>query len=270
MTELNNSQLSFSFHQPHTSPTQILGVFVPGDLSPDSVLFISQRATQSPTLWTASINLAGTVCASICILRRKTTLDDKFRMPSPSGTMIKRPGLHSLPKLLEWLSFMNNALPLLMDFCEEVQEVWIQHQWSLTQLGLDPECKWSEEALAQRLGVIQQTINSWISDIRALQRASRNNIIIRLNRLGFPPSFWRGWSQGRDMDYIAFSKGSRWEINHIIDCPMSLRAGGHATVSGKHRSPNAKKPNPGNRSTLTDYREKEMIFKFGFWNCRGR
>jgi hypothetical protein len=40
-------------------------------------------------------------------------------------------------------------------------------QLSLTQLGLDPECKWTEEALGQKLGVIQQTINSWISDIRA-------------------------------------------------------------------------------------------------------
>jgi len=36
-----------------------------------------------------------------------------------------------------------------------------------------------------------------------------------------------------------------------------------ATVSGKHRSPDAKKPNPGNRSTFPDYRKKEVIFKFG-------
>jgi len=41
---------------------------------------------------------------------------------------------------------------------------------------------------------------------------------------------------------------------------------GHATVSGKHHSPDAKKPNPQNRSTLTDYRKKEVIIKFGFWN----
>ena len=49
----------------------------------------------------------------------------------------------------------------------------------------DPECKWTEAALAQKLGVIQQTVNTWISDIRARQRASRNIIIIRLNRLGW-------------------------------------------------------------------------------------
>jgi len=40
----------------------------------------------------------------------------------------------------------------------------------------------------------------------------------------------------------------------------------HATVSGKHRSPDAKKPNPGSCSTFTDYRKKKVIFKFIFWN----
>jgi DNA-binding XRE family transcriptional regulator len=122
-------------------------------------------------------------------------------------------------------------------------------------LGLDPECKWREAHLAQKLGVIQQTINSWISDIRARQRANRNIIIIRLSRLACPPSFWRGWlqeqiaettgvtrgrvaqivnnanfgeinnllSQGRDIDYIDLLKRAGWEITHIIDCPMSTQ-----------------------------------------------
>jgi hypothetical protein len=36
----------------------------------------------------------------------------------------------NLPKSLEWRSFLNNDLPLLMDFCQEVQEVSIQHQLS--------------------------------------------------------------------------------------------------------------------------------------------
>ncbi len=62
-------------------------------------------------------------------------------------------------------------------------------------MGLNPECKWTEEALAQRLGAIQQRVNTWISDIRALQRAGRDIIIIRLKRLACPPSFWRGWTQ---------------------------------------------------------------------------
>jgi hypothetical protein len=34
------------------------------------------------------------------------------------------------PKPLEWRSFFNRDLPILIDFCEEVQEVSIQHQLS--------------------------------------------------------------------------------------------------------------------------------------------
>ena len=49
----------------------------------------------------------------------------------------------------------------------------------------DPECKWTESALAEKLGVIQQTVNTWISDIRARQKASRNTTIIRLSHLGW-------------------------------------------------------------------------------------
>ena len=117
--------------------------------------------------------------------------------------------------------------------------------------GPDPECKWTEAALAQKLGVIQQTLNSWISDIRERQRANRNIIIIRLSRLACPPSFWRGWtqeqiaettrvtrgrvvrivnntnfgeintllSQGRDMDYIA----RHYHMDLVVTRPPRLR-----------------------------------------------
>ena len=91
----------------------------------------------------------------------------------------------------------------------------------------DPECNYTEEALAEKLGVTRQTINTWISDIRARQKASRNTIILRLSRLGWPQekiSETVGLSrnraseivgnanfgeidtllsQGHDMDYIA-------------------------------------------------------------------
>jgi len=36
----------------------------------------------------------------------------------------------NLPNPLEWQSFYVNDLPLLIDFCEEVREVSIQHQLS--------------------------------------------------------------------------------------------------------------------------------------------
>ena len=49
----------------------------------------------------------------------------------------------------------------------------------------DPECTWTEEALAKKLGAIQQTVNTWISDIRACQKAGRNVVIIRLICLGW-------------------------------------------------------------------------------------
>ena len=49
----------------------------------------------------------------------------------------------------------------------------------------DPECKWTESALAEKLGVIRQTVNTWISDIRARQKSSRNTVILRLSRLGW-------------------------------------------------------------------------------------
>ena len=41
---------------------------------------------------------------------------------------------------MEWLSFLNNALPLLMDFCEQVQEVSIRHQLSQKNAQLGVHC----------------------------------------------------------------------------------------------------------------------------------
>jgi len=91
----------------------------------------------------------------------------------------------------------------------------------------DPECTWTESALAEKLGVTRQTVNTWISDIRARQKASRNTVILRLSRLGWPQekisetvgikqqrisqitnnanfgNIGNLLSQGRDMEYIA-------------------------------------------------------------------
>ena len=108
----------------------------------------------------------------------------------------------NLPKPLEWRCFSNSDLPLLMDFCEEVQEVSIQ--LSLTQLGLDPECKWTQGALAQRLGVTRAKVAQIVN----------NTNFGEINTL---------LSQGRDLDYIDLLKDSGWEITHIVDCPMSTQ-----------------------------------------------
>lgn len=91
----------------------------------------------------------------------------------------------------------------------------------------DPESKYTEDALAEKLGVTRQTINSWITDIRARQKTNRDSIIIRLSRLGWTQekisekvginqqrisqitnnanfgNIGNLLSQGRDMEYIA-------------------------------------------------------------------
>jgi len=55
----------------------------------------------------------------------------------------------------------------------------------------DGECRWTETALAEKLDVTHQTVNIWISDIRARQKASRDTVILRLSRFACPP-FYRG------------------------------------------------------------------------------
>jgi hypothetical protein len=91
----------------------------------------------------------------------------------------------------------------------------------------DPECHVREMDLAEKLGVSQQSINLWVSDIRARQRTSRDSTIIRLTRLGWTQEKISGkaginqqrisqitnntsfgnignlLSQGRSMEYIA-------------------------------------------------------------------
>ena len=85
----------------------------------------------------------------------------------------------------------------------------------------DPECTWTEDALAQKLGVIQQTVNTWISDIRARQRANRNTIIIRLSRLG--------WSQEKIAKVVGVDRSvvSKIVQNTKISNMHSLLSQGH-------------------------------------------
>ena len=76
---------------------------------------------------------------------------------------------------------------------------------------------WIEEALAEKLGVIQQTVNISISDIRARQKAGRNIIIIRLNRLGWTQeqiAEIAGMTQGRVAQII--NNTNFGEINNLL------------------------------------------------------
>jgi len=81
----------------------------------------------------------------------------------------------------------------------------------------DPEGTWTEEALAEKLGVIRQTVNTWISDIRARQRSGREIVIIRLNRLGWTQeqiAEIAGMTQGRVAQIINNANFS--EINNLV------------------------------------------------------
>ena len=57
----------------------------------------------------------------------------------------------NMPKHLEWLSFLNHDLPLLMDFCEEVQEVSIQHHLNKSQTRALAKLKETSEEEFQRI-----------------------------------------------------------------------------------------------------------------------
>ena len=81
----------------------------------------------------------------------------------------------------------------------------------------DPECNWSESALAEKLGVIQQTVNPWISDIRARQKAGRNTFILRLSLLGWTQEMISetvGMTQGRVAQII--NNTNFGEINNLL------------------------------------------------------
>jgi DNA-binding XRE family transcriptional regulator len=49
----------------------------------------------------------------------------------------------------------------------------------------DPDHTYTDTALAEKLGVSRQAVNTWITDIRARQKTSRTGTIIRLHRLGW-------------------------------------------------------------------------------------
>ncbi len=49
----------------------------------------------------------------------------------------------------------------------------------------DLKIKIAEKQLADILGTFQRTVHDWISDIRARQHGTRNNLVYKLNMLGW-------------------------------------------------------------------------------------
>jgi ParB/RepB/Spo0J family partition protein len=61
-------------------------------------------------------------------IERRYTVSEESRHTSHKFVRRVENIFANLPKPLEWLSFFNHDVPLLIDFCEEVQEVSIQHR----------------------------------------------------------------------------------------------------------------------------------------------
>ncbi|MGD9159755.1 MAG: MerR family transcriptional regulator [Desulfobacteraceae bacterium] len=83
--------------------------------------------------------------------------------------------------------------------------------------GSDPECRWTEAALSEKLGITRQTVNNWISDIRTRQKAGRNTIIMRLSRLGWTHeqiSELTGLTHGRIAQIV--NNANFGEINNLL------------------------------------------------------
>jgi len=116
-------------------------------------------------------------------------------------------GIQEIPAI-EWkghpLDYEENKIPLLLESaqCNTIHGDRLtpndKKQVARDIASTDPECKYTEDALAQKLAVTRQTINTWISDIRARQRTNRNSIIIRLSRLG--------WTQEKIAEKIGLSR----------------------------------------------------------------
>mgnify|MGYP000274194286 CR=1 FL=1 len=116
-------------------------------------------------------------------------------------------GFKEIP-FIEWkdhpLDYKKNKIPLLLESarCNTVHGDRLtandKKQVARDIAAKDPECKYTEDALSEKLGVTRQTINIWISDIRARQKTNRNSIIIRLSLLG--------WTQGKISERVGINQ----------------------------------------------------------------
>jgi len=68
---------------------------------------------------------------------------------------------------MEWLSFLNHDLPMLIDFCEEIQEVSIQHHLNKSQTRAlyrktQSRFRGGLQRLTMRHGISVKTWTGWI------------------------------------------------------------------------------------------------------------
>jgi len=73
----------------------------------------------------------------------------------------------------------------------------------------DHACRWTEKALADHLGVTQQTVHTWIFDIRARQKSGRDTVILRLSRMG--------WTHDEISTVVDMSRGRITQIVNNTD-----------------------------------------------------
>jgi len=138
----------------------------------------------------------------------------------------KEKGIQQIPAI-EWkdqpLDYEKNKIPLLLESaqCNTLHGDRLtstdKKQVARNIASKDPECCYTETALSEKLGVTRQTINLWISDIRARQRINRNSSILKLSRLGWPQgkiAEISGMTQGRIAQII--NNANICEINNLL------------------------------------------------------
>ena len=104
----------------------------------------------------------------------------------------------------------NTKFGKMHNFLEQGKDMaWIADHYHIDSREID---------IAEKLGAIQQTINSWISDIRARHRASRKRASEIIGNTNFG-NIDNLLSQGHDMDYMNILNRSGWApILLIVPC----------------------------------------------------
>jgi|SaaInlLV_10m_DNA_2_1039722.scaffolds.fasta_scaffold28867_1 DNA-binding XRE family transcriptional regulator len=115
-----------------------------------------------------------------------------------------------------------------------------------------PECRYTESALADKLGITRQTVNVWITDIRARQKTNRDSIIIRLSRLG--------WTHEKIAEKIGLSRNRITEIvgkANFCNIDILLSQGRNMNYIASHYNMKNSKPTATMAFLNADWRDFE-------------